>query len=116
MFPEISGGQNRNRKKARANERFVKYILRAYCGFTNEDDFLDCEIDEAIYFVVQHDADVMEERAFYYALAGGKAKDDPYFKEFYRPEEINMENEKLDDDELAQLKHAHEFLTRRTNG
>ncbi|MFA5424636.1 MAG: hypothetical protein WC374_12350 [Phycisphaerae bacterium] len=59
---------------------------------------------------------MMDERAFHYALNGGKPKDDPYFKEFFQPEEIDMENEKLDDDELAQLKHAHEFLTRRTHG
>lgn len=58
----------------------------------------------------------MDERAFQYAVHGGKPKDDPYFNDFFRPEEIDMKNEKLDDDELEQLKHAHKFLMGRSHG
>lgn len=61
--------------------------------------------------MAQHDADVMEERAFYYALAGGKAKDDPYFKDFFKPAEfVDMADEEIDEDDLKNLKHASKYL------
>jgi hypothetical protein len=53
----------------------------------------------------------MEERAFYYAVAGGKAKDDPYFKDFFRPADfVDMSQEEITEDDLENLKHAQKYL------
>lgn len=52
----------------------------------------------------------MEERAFLYAINGGKPKDDPYFKDLFAPTDIDMKDETLDEDDLKNLKHACKYL------
>jgi len=53
----------------------------------------------------------MEERAFLYAINGGKPKDDPYFKDLFAPAEfVDMANEEIDEDDLKNLKHASKYL------
>lgn len=55
--------------------------------------------------------DMMDERAFAYAVAGGKPKDDPYFKDFFRPADfVDMSQEEITEDDLANLKHAQKYL------
>lgn len=55
--------------------------------------------------------DMMDERAFHYALHGGKAKDDPYFKDYFRPADfIDMEDAELEEDDIENLKYVKKYL------